>query len=77
MANMTQNRPETVTLKDGATTKEELHIDGMTIEEYFVSAGLKVDIEGYSLVSDGKRLNPTDTVRPGATIARAKNLRNG
>lgn len=77
MTNATKDRQTTVTIKDGAYTTEETHIEGQTLEAYFAAAGLEVDVKGYSLVSDGKRLDPTDVIRPGATIARAKNLRNG
>lgn len=77
MTTTIKDRLTTVTFKDGTCTKEEMYIGGQTLEEYFSSAGLQVDVPGYSLVSDGKRLDRKDTLRPGAIVTRAKNLRNG
>jgi hypothetical protein len=47
------------------------------VDDYFAKAGLTVPTEGYTAVSNGRRLLPTDTVEPGATITVGRLVRNG
>ena len=74
----TEISTDSVTLCDETVNDVTLtHIDGQTLEEYYMQADLTVPIDGFTAVSDGKRLLPTDTLQPGATVVVGRMVRNG
>ena len=67
-----------ILITDEEGTEHRLdHIDGLSLEEYFLKAGVAVPAQGHTAVSGARRLKLDDTLQPGASVTLGRLVING
>lgn len=78
MTQSTTMAPEAVTIMDAEGLEERMtHIDGMTLDQYFVTAGVMAPTEGETTFMNGVPIDMYDEVPAGAMIMVGKIPVNG